>query len=124
MDTGNRIKARRIELDMTVDELAHRIGKNRATVYRYENGSIEKLPADAIIPIANALNVSKEYLMGWEDSTSTNNEYYYNPETAAMAQQMFENKELRVLFDAARDASPEDLKLVYDMLIALKNKEK
>lgn len=124
MDTGNRIKARRIELDMTVDELARRIGKNRATVYRYENGSIEKLPADAIIPIANALNVSKEYLMGWEDSTSTNNEYYYNPETAAMAQKMFESKELRVLFDAARDASPEDLKLVYDMLIALKNKEK
>ena len=37
---------RRKELGMTVDELAERVGKSRATVYRYENGSIEKLPLE------------------------------------------------------------------------------
>ena len=33
--------------------------------------------------------------------------YYYDKETAKAAQEMFENKDLRVLFDAARDAKPE-----------------
>ena len=50
--------------------------------------------------------------------------YYLNEETAAIAQDIFESKELRLLFDAARDATPEDLKLTHDMLLALKRKEK
>ena len=41
-----------------------------------------------------------------------------------VAQEIFENKDLRVLFDAAKDASPEDLKTTYDMLMALKKKER
>ena len=38
MNTGDRIKQRRIALGLTVDELAEKIGKSRATIYRYENG--------------------------------------------------------------------------------------
>ena len=44
MTIGDRIRARRQELGFSVDELATRLGKNRATVYRYENGDIENLP--------------------------------------------------------------------------------
>lgn len=36
--------------------------------------------------------------------------YYLNDETAAIAQDIFENKELRLLFDAARDATLEELR--------------
>ena len=50
--------------------------------------------------------------------------YYINEETAEMAQQIFENKELRVLFDAAKDADPQDLQTVHSMLLALKRKER
>lgn len=49
--------------------------------------------------------------------------YYLNDETTRMAQDIFENKELRILFDAARDAQPEDLQAVHNMLLALKRKE-
>lgn len=66
---GQRIKERRKELDMTADELARRIGKNRATVYRYENGDIENLPIDVLKPIAKALDVAPQYLMGWNIDT-------------------------------------------------------
>lgn len=52
------------------------------------------------------------------------NKYYINEETAAIAQNIFENKELRLLFDAAKDANPEDLKTTHDMLLALKRKER
>ena len=50
--------------------------------------------------------------------------YYLNPETAELAQTLFENKDLRVLFDAAKDATPEDLQTTYNMLMALKKKER
>lgn len=66
---GQRIKERRKELDMTADELGRRIGKNRATVYRYENGDIENLPIDVLKPIAKALDVAPQYLMGWDADT-------------------------------------------------------
>ena len=54
----------------------------------------------------------------------TQTKYYLNDETAAIAQDIFENKELRLLFDAARDAEPEDLETVHSMLLALKRKER
>lgn len=69
--------------------------------------------------IADYFGVTVDYLMTGE----TQDGYYINPETAKKAQELFENKELSVLFDAARDASPEDLQTVYDMLMALKRKE-
>lgn len=67
MDIGNRIKQRRIELDISADELADMIGKSRATIYRYENGYIEKLPTTVLEPLAAALRTTPAYLMGWED---------------------------------------------------------
>ena len=54
---------------MTADELVRRIGKNRATVYRYENGDIENLPIDVLKPIAKALDIAPQYLMGWNIDT-------------------------------------------------------
>lgn len=67
MNIGDRIKQRRIELGLDADELASRIGKSRATVYRYENGDIENMPTTVLEPIAKALNTTPAYLMGWED---------------------------------------------------------
>ena len=68
MNTAKRIKDRRKELNMSVEELANRIGKSRATVYRYENGEIEDLPVTVLKPLARALHTTPEYLMGWTDS--------------------------------------------------------
>ena len=67
MNIGMRIKARRKELRISVDELAKRLGKDRSTVYRYEKGDIENLPLDILEPIAAALNTTPAYLMGWDD---------------------------------------------------------
>ena len=42
--------------------------------------------------------------------------YYTNPETAKVAQEIFDNSDLRILFDAAKDSTPEQLKLAAEML--------
>lgn len=70
--------------------------------------------------IADYFGVTIDYLMTGEKPE----EYYLNPETAEAAQEIFENEDLRLLFDAAKDASPEDLHLVHQMLLALKSKER
>ncbi|MDO4632989.1 MAG: helix-turn-helix transcriptional regulator [Eubacteriales bacterium] len=73
---------------------------------------------DKLQKIADYLEVSIDYL-----STGKADSYYLNAETANIAQDIFENKELRALFDAARTATPEDLQTTYSMLLALKRKE-
>lgn len=67
MNVGKRIKERRLELGISVDELANRLGKNRTTIYRYEKGDIENLPIDILGPLGKALNTTPAYLMGWDN---------------------------------------------------------
>lgn len=78
---------------------------------------------DKMQKIADYFAVPVEYLMTGKEKED-GPKYYLNDETAAIAQDIFENKELRVLFDAARDAEPEDLSAVHNMLLALKRKER
>ena len=66
MDIGKKIKLRRKELNLSADELALILGKDRSTIYRYEKGDIESLPLDILAPIAKALRTTPAYLMGWE----------------------------------------------------------
>lgn len=70
---GSRIKARRCELGLSVDELALKLGKNRATIYRYESDCIENLPITIIEPLSAALQTTPAYLMGWVDDPTPNN---------------------------------------------------
>lgn len=71
MKIGERIRQRRKFLGLSVDELAEKLGKNRATIYRYESNDIEKLPTTVLEPLAKALNTTPSYLMGWEDDKPT-----------------------------------------------------
>lgn len=54
---------------MSVVEFARRIGKSRATVYRYESDEIEEMPYTVLVPIAEALNTTPTYLMGYENES-------------------------------------------------------
>ena len=73
--------------------------------------------------IASYFDVSVDYLMTGEEQKG-GEKYYLNKETAKAAQEIFENKELRMLFDAAHDADPEDLRALHSMALALKRKER
>ncbi len=70
MDVGQRIKACRKKKGLSVDELAEKLNKNRATVYRYQNGEIENFPITVLEPIAKALDTSPAYLMGWTENSA------------------------------------------------------
>ena len=70
MTIGERIKHRRLEIGMSVEELAKLLGKNKATVYRYESNFIESMPTSILVPISKALKTTPAYLLGWDNSVS------------------------------------------------------
>lgn len=111
------------------EELRKKKGVNMSTVSREAGIPLSTLTdwkagrytpkMDKLQKIADYFGVSVKYL-----TTGIEDGYYENDDTAAIAQEIFDNPDLRVLFDTARDADPDDLKTTYDMLMALKRKEK
>ena len=96
-------------------ELAEKMGFSKSLIGLYETG--DRRPSfEALEAIADFFNISIDYLMG-KDSKSI---YYLDPEAAELAQEIYNNPELRVLFDATRNVSKEDLQLVVDMTKRLK----
>jgi len=67
VNIGERIKHRRKYLELSVDDIANKLNKNRATIYRYESNEIENLPITILEPLAQILQTTPAYLMGLED---------------------------------------------------------
>jgi transcriptional regulator with XRE-family HTH domain len=67
MELNTIIKNRRSELGLSLEDVARRVGVNRATVQRWETGAIQNLGRDKIAALAAALHVTPEYLLGWTD---------------------------------------------------------
>lgn len=67
MSLSQRIKNRRMELNMTQTELARKLGyRSRSSINKIEQGQND-LPQSKIEAIAKALKCPPAYLMGWED---------------------------------------------------------
>lgn len=132
MRIGERIKQRRLELGYTADALAKLLNKNRATIYRYENGDIENMPIDVLEPLAKALNTTPAYLMGWQESlkasttshSTQTEDYYLDAETAEYAEMLRTRPEMRMLFSASRGISKEDMEKAVEYIELLKLKHK
>lgn len=119
LELYKNIKERRIALGMTQAELAQRMGyADKSMIAKIEKGQVD-LPQSKIVAFAKVLGVPPRDLMGWaeDDEEAT---YYNDPETAHIAQQIFENQGMRTLFDAAADSRPEDLQMAADLLKRLK----
>lgn len=94
------------QYDMTQAELAKRLGVGTTTVSEWCNG--KKTPrmskVDAMCEIFHCTR--SDFLT---DETPTTQAYYLNPETARVAQEIFDDPNKRILFDAAENATPDQL---------------
>ena len=70
MTKGQRIRARRRELGLTLEAVAIASKTSKQTIQRYENGVIENIPDARLEAIARALGTTPAYLMGWEEMAS------------------------------------------------------
>lgn len=110
------------EKGITPYRVCKETGLTTSTISNWKAGRYTP-KADKLQKIADFFGVSVEYLMTGEEKKEHPG-YYLNEETAQAAQEIFENKELRALFDVTRDADPEDLKALHNMALALKRKER
>lgn len=99
-------------------DLARHMKVSTATTAKWCTG--QTMPRiDKIQSICNWLGIKKADLLENDPTVHTDGQptaYYLNKETADIAQEVFDNPDLRILFDAARDAKPENLKLAAEML--------
>ncbi|WZL82648.1 helix-turn-helix transcriptional regulator [Vallitaleaceae bacterium 9-2] len=62
-----RIKDSREALGYSYQDLAEKTGLSKSTLQRYETGAIKNIPIQKLEILAEALEVTPNYLMGWED---------------------------------------------------------
>jgi transcriptional regulator with XRE-family HTH domain len=78
MGLRQNIHQKRKAQNMTLEELAQKVGTSKQTIQRYESGVIGNIPSDKIEKMANALDCTPADLMGWEDEKSEKNDFIEN----------------------------------------------
>lgn len=63
---GEKLKKRRLELNLTLEEVGNIVGVAKSTVRKWETGAIENMKSDKISLLAKALQVSPAFIMGLE----------------------------------------------------------
>ena len=123
-DFQNVFKRLRMSSGYTQSELAKRLNISKSTISMYENGNREP-DFETLELIADFFNIDIDYLLGRTDKTTltpeTVGQYYANEETKQIAQEIFENPDLRSLFDVAKDVPPERLRAHIEFMKSLKN---
>lgn len=127
MTVGERIKLRRLELKLSQSELAKKAGySDKSAISKLEH-SENDITLKQVKRIADALDVSPSFLIGWETSLV---DYLVDDPTLSPTEKiMIELESLYIrndlykdLFKAAEGNSPENIQLAIDMLIRLKGK--
>ena len=105
-------------------DLARKTGLLESTISQYRSG-YAKPKVERLALLANALHVNPVWLMGLDvpmdvQTNAPPTDYYLDPEAAEIAQRVFDDPDLRILFHAAQDVSPENIRLAAEMLRRMK----
>lgn len=118
MGIKENIKNIRLKHGLSQKELADIAGVTDKAVSTWELGTNEPRMG-AIQKMADYFGILKSDII--EDDNAR--PYYLNPEAAKMAQELYDNPGMRILFDAAKNVSAEDLKVAADLIARMKKKE-
>ena len=109
MTIADRIRNRRLELGLSVDDLANLLQKNRATVYRYESNYIKTQSPDVIESLAKALDTTPAYFYGYDESDRI-------PDGAS---DLPKNDDIRLLIRGLNKLSPEQIEQAKNVMKAM-----
>lgn len=111
----DRIKALCKEKGVTITEMEKDLGYARGSLYKIDK---HKPSAEKVKAIADYFEISQDELTGVQENV--HEEYYYDADTLEIAEAVHKNRGLRLLFDAARDISADDVYLVCDIVKRMK----
>lgn len=66
---NERIKERRLDLGLTLLDVAEQLGVKEATMQRYESGQIKNIKHETIVALADIFKCTPAYLMGWDEKS-------------------------------------------------------
>lgn len=107
--------------NITQVELAKKLGVGTTSVYNWCNG-IKTPRMDKVDAMCELFHCKRSDLI--IEKEEEDEPYYLNEETREIAQEVFENPELRSLFRVARDIPPEKLRAHIDFMKTLKEQER
>ena len=98
---------------LTLKEIAEMTGIPHSTISKIFGGFNNNPSIDAVQKIANALECGIDDFIEYE--TQPKSPYYTDRQTGKIAQDIYENPNLRILFDASKNLSPEDIQAVVEI---------
>ncbi len=105
-------------------DLSKMTGIRSSSISDWLNGKYEP-KQDKIAIIADALNVSPVWLIGYDEpSTNQTEGYYVDPETAEYAEMLRTRPEMRLLFSASRGISKEEMQEAVNYIEFIKSRNK
>lgn len=113
------IKEEKKRQGLTNEELSNKSGIPLGTLNKILSGHTPDPQFETVKAICKALGISLATL----DEYESQNGYYLGPEAAEIAQEVQQRPELKILFDASRKVSADDLELVINMIDRLKKNE-
>lgn len=104
---SDRIKQRRIELNMSQDDLAKKLGyKSRSSINKIERDA-SGLPQTKIAAIAKALDTTPSHIMGWDEEIEER-----PSEMATQFATMLKDPDFIELFEEYKKLNPEGKKMI------------
>ena len=88
----------------------------------YVRGLKDKIPLDRAKAISEYLHIPLPSLID-QDFSQSDSEYYMDPATIALAQEMASRPGMKTLFEASMDLSEEDLQIVNQLVLKLTDKK-
>ena len=110
MTVGERMRALRKEREISADKVAEVLGVSRSTVFRYEKGDIDKVPAEQLESIAIALETNVGYLLGWTDTSAPG--IYEHANDKLLGDYTPSERELIELYRRADEADRQAVRLI------------
>lgn len=106
-EIANKIKTRRLELGLTLEDVAQAVGVGRSTVRKWETGMIKNMGRDKIAALAQVLQMNPVELVPVAGVVRTEDE--------ERLEALHQNPRLGILFDHTRKMRSEDVDFMIQM---------
>lgn len=124
MSFNEALKKARKAKGLTQDDVAQALGTKNTTVSNWENG-VSRPDVDTLVSLCRLYGISPNDILEYynDDLLDAEQHYYLDPEAAEIAQEVQQRPELKILFDASRKVSADDLKFIVDMIDRMQGKK-
>lgn len=115
-ELGQRLRDRRLELGLTLEDVAQVVGVGKSTVRKWETGEIANMRRDRIALLAKALHTTPGFVMGVDDTAVLSDD----DELQLYLEELKTRPEMRMLFSLAKNATKEDVEQAVKIIEALR----